>query len=283
MQAYSIRKNTIDWSSFRAQAFAAAGVAQTIPDTYPAISVALRLLNDHESFYLVSRDGGQIGGVDQRCGGPAAPPATPTAPDTVGYVRVPGGAGSGRAPNQFAESIQQTIRTADRVGLAGWIVDLRGNGGGNMWPMLAGVGPILGEGIVGWIVYNDREYEREYRAGAATSFGDVFARAEAPYTLLKEYPKVAVLTDRSVASAGEAIAVFFRGRPVTRSFGAPTCGTHHLQEDFSLSDGAILSLTTAETADRMKTRYGGPIDPDEIIADPGEAVNRAIAWLSGGN
>ena len=39
--------------------------------------------------------------------------------------------------------------------------DLRGNIGGNMWPMIAGVGPILGDGIIGWIVYYDREYERE--------------------------------------------------------------------------------------------------------------------------
>jgi len=39
--------------------------------------------------------------------------------------------------------------SADRDDLIGWIVDLRGNGGGNMWPMLAGVGPVLGEGVVG--------------------------------------------------------------------------------------------------------------------------------------
>ena len=44
-----------------------------------------------------------------------------------------------------------------------WIVDLRGNYGGNIWPMIAGVGPVLGEGIIGWIVYNDSEYEREYQ------------------------------------------------------------------------------------------------------------------------
>ena len=59
---------------------------------------------------------------------------------------------------------------ADRPGLIGWIVDLRTDGGGNMWPMMAGLGPILGEGIMGWIVYNNREYEREYRAGGAMQF-----------------------------------------------------------------------------------------------------------------
>jgi hypothetical protein len=68
-------------------------------------------------------------------------------------------------------------------------VDLRGNGGGNMWPMLAGVGPVLGEGIVGWIVYNNREYEREYGNGSALSLGEAFATADPVYTLSESNPR----------------------------------------------------------------------------------------------
>ena len=60
-----------------------------------------------------------------------------------------------------------------------------------MWPMIAGLGPILGEGIMGWIVYNNREYEREYRNGAALSLGEAFARVAVPYTLIKPAPRVA--------------------------------------------------------------------------------------------
>ena len=40
--------------------------------------------------------------------------------------------------------------------------------------MIAGLGPLYGERIIGWIVYNDRECRREYRDGDARSFGDVF-------------------------------------------------------------------------------------------------------------
>jgi C-terminal processing protease CtpA/Prc len=174
------------------------------------------------------------------------------------------------------------IRTADRPGLIGWIVDLRGNGGGNMWPMIAGVGPVLGEGIIGWIVYNNREYEREYRDGGALSLNEAFAQVANPYTLLKPLPRVAVLTDGLVNSAGEAIAVYFKGRPETRSFGTPTCGHHHLLQGFVLSDRSTLSLTTAQHADRTKRLYGGPIAPDETIGNPEQVVERAIAWLRDG-
>jgi hypothetical protein len=148
--------------------------------------------------------------------------------------------------------------------------------------MIAGLGPILGEGILGWIVYNDREYEREYVGGGAQSFGEVFARVEAPYGLMRENPRVAVLTDATVNSAGEAIAVFFKGRPNTRSFGGPTCGHHHLLQSFPLRDGAVLTLVTAQHADRTRVKWAGPIAPDEMVADPAEVVTRAIAWLHSG-
>jgi len=280
LQAYSFNKDTIDWTSFRTEVFAAAGVAQTISDTYPAFNVAIRLLNDHETYYS-PRNAAPIGPSPVGgCGGLAA--TAPRLPDTVGYVKVASCVCQGTAVTQFAESIQRAIKAADRADLAGWIVDLRGNGGGNMWPMIAGVGPVLGEGIVGWIVYNNREYEREYRDGAATSFGEAFARVSTPYRPLHEYPKVAVLTDGGVVSAGEGIVVFFKGRPATRSFGTPTCGHHHLLEEFRLSDGAVLVLNTARHADRTKRRYAGPIQPAEIVADPAQAAERAVAWLQDG-
>jgi C-terminal processing protease CtpA/Prc len=168
---------------------------------------------------------------------------------------------------------------ADRPGLVGWIVDLRENGGGNMWGMIAGLGPIFGEGIIGWIVYNNRDYEREYRAGAALSLNEPFARVAAPYTLSRPLPRVAVLTSGITVSAAEAITVFFKNRPDTRSFGAPTCGHHHLLQDFGMSNGATLTLKTAHNADRLKRTYAGPVMPDEIETAPGEAVSRAVAWL----
>ncbi len=148
-----------------------------------------------------------------------------------------------------------------------------------MWPMIAGVGPILGEGIIGWIVYNNREYEREYRGGAALSLDEAFASVAAPYILIHPSPKVAVLTAYTTNSAGEAITVFFKGRPNTRSFGTPTCGHHHLLESFPMSNGAALTLKTAHNADRLKRAYAGPVVPDELADAPGQAVSRAVAWL----
>ena len=48
MQANSVNRLRLDWTSFRSTVQAAAGSAQTIPETYGAVSVALGLLDDHQ-------------------------------------------------------------------------------------------------------------------------------------------------------------------------------------------------------------------------------------------
>ena len=170
--------------------------------TTTAIAVALNLLDDFESHYRGS-DGCLVGPSPELVCQPGLT-ETPSLPDTIGYVRLNGCPCEGPAADQYAEAVQQAIRAADRPGLVGWIVDLREDRGGNMWPMIAGLGPIFGEGIIGWIAYNNRDYEREYRAGAALSLNEPFARVAVPYTLIQPLPKAAVLTADTTNSAGEA-------------------------------------------------------------------------------
>jgi hypothetical protein len=49
---------------------------------------------------------------------------------------------------------------------------------------------------------------------------------------------------------------------------------------FTLSDGAVLNLTTSVMADRTKARYGDVVPPDELITNRDEVIARAIAWLT---
>src|SRR5438270_7244326 len=55
----------------------------------------------------------------------------------------------GPTATAFATRVQELIRAVDQPPACGWIVNLRQNGGGLMWPMLAGIGPLLGEGEAG--------------------------------------------------------------------------------------------------------------------------------------
>jgi carboxyl-terminal processing protease len=280
METNHVNRLRLDWTALKAAALALAAGAQTPADTYPAIGAAIRLLDDNHSRFA-DPSGATVASAFRGCASSSAA-VTPTIPPTIGYVRVPSFGGAGDAATTFANGLQRDIMAADRDDLAGWIVDVRGNGGGNMWPMVAGVGPILGEGIAGFfIASNGAATVWDYRGGASRVDGSVQQRVDAPYTLRRAQPRVAVLTDSAVVSSGEATVIAFRGRPETRSFGTPTCGASTALQGFQMSDNAVIFLTVATMADRNRTPYGGQVVPDEVVTDSSQVVDRAIAWLRG--
>jgi carboxyl-terminal processing protease len=189
--------------------------------------------------------------------------------------------------NRFAEQVQSLIRELDQKNLRGWILDLRLNGGGNMWPMLAGVGPILGEGEVGSFVAASGSTKWKYQDGKSLIQSSVLSQVAAPYRVKHEHPPVAVLTDEVTASSGEAIVIAFRGRAKTHFFGMPTRGVPTANQPFKLSDGAILNLTTALEADRTGKQYDSKIPPDTQIksdwsrygTEDDPVIKAAVKWL----
>jgi len=280
MQAHSINRLTIDWSDFRRTVLARAEGAQNITDTYPAIQVALDALGDGHSLYYAST--GTVLGAARHVGCGVSGAGTPALPDDVAYVRVPSFSGTAAEATALADDLQRTIMSADKADLVGWVVDVRGNVGGNMWPMIAGVGPVLGEGVAGYFIDPlGMETAWAYRDGAAWE-GDVAnQRVTAPYRLRRDRPRVAVLTANGIASSGEAVVISFRARPDTRSFGDRTCGLSTANAPYAMSDGATLNITEAVMADRTRTRYGYAVEPDETV--PTElVVDRAVAWLRTG-
>jgi carboxyl-terminal processing protease len=204
----------------------------------------------------------------------------------IGYIAVPGLAAS-PIYNYYVDIMQQIIADIDQTPTCGWVVDLQGNTGGDMWPMLAGIGPILGGGRAGSFAPPADSPAWMYRDGQALLGETVLAQAPTPYHLQRPDPPVAVLTDRQTVSAGEAIAVAFRGRPQTRSFGGATAGLPTYNDIVPLSDGAALQLTVVMDADRTGQTYDAPIVPDvptlnnfgDRGTDADPALRTAVDWL----
>jgi C-terminal processing protease CtpA/Prc len=170
-------------------------------------------------------------------------------------------------------------------------VDLRGNGGGDMWPMLAGLGPLLGHGAVGGSV--DASGRRDhwiYERGEAISVDAAGVRkpiavVAEPVTVTAE--SIAVLIDRGTASSGEAMALAFRGDTRARLFGETTYGASTATRGFKLSDGANLVIAVSTFTDRSGRPYPRDVQPDVEIAVPETLPSRsddavlqsALAWL----
>lgn len=292
----ALYRDRIDWQAVRAQAERMAAGAMSPVQTYPAIRYALNALADNHSRFVdpsgqstvSAQEAGTAGQGVIAASGPEALNLTPS----VSYIWVPAFSGTSLEASTYADRMQTQIRTADTPQACGWVVDLRGNTGGNMWPMLAGVGPILGEGTAGSFVAPRRPtVEWNYAGGRSLGGTTVVTVVPEPYALGAS-PPVAALTSRMTVSSGEAVAVAFRGRENTRFFGTETGGLSTSNESRNLRDGARIILTTAVFADRHGNVYGGVIAPDEFIetaaphdrsasalaSDP--AVQAAVAWLA---
>jgi hypothetical protein len=292
METHALRRAEVDWPALRREAFAHARGAATPAETHAAVRFALRALGDRHSYLqsaAATRALATTAVGNARTGAPAAAPASARLAERIAYLQVPSFAGGAPAQQvDFAETIKNSIQEFDREGVCGWVVDLRRNTGGNLWPVLAGLGPLLGDGELAASVYPDGRRVPIWHRDGQAGFGEYTQlRVRAPYRL-KQRARVAVLHGPATASSAEVLAVAFRGRPGTRSFGAATRGVSGGNRTFALSDGASLVLTVAATSDAAGRVYGGPIAPDEEVARAGTdgadaALAAAVAWLTAGD
>jgi len=313
MQVHALRRNAVAWPHLRVQAWALAAHATNTVGTYVAIRFALDSLGDHHSSLRLT-PALEAQEAQQRAPhlSDAIVPANVTtfSPyvgryDPEGHLEHRGGKAfayvvvtkcfpeNDREFVEFETHLQKIVAELDASHPSGWIVDLRGNVGGNMWPMLAGIGPLLGEGDdLGEFFDTDGHSVWRYRDGVAAEVAegkvDTYPPVEGKPYHLEGTPDVAVLIDRSTGSSGEALAVAFRGRPHTRFFGEHTQGISTVNEAFQLSDGASMWLTIGVQADRTGKQYLSGLAPDQTVPNDNVAhppakdpdVQEALDWLS---
>jgi carboxyl-terminal processing protease len=276
-KAHSLHRDTLAWDTIEPKVRALAAGAESSAEVYPAVRYLLAQLGDNHSFMMPPAQTTQF-----KTGGAQNPaPTVQLLPERVGYVSIPGySGGEAAAARTYATRTHESLAGIFASSSCGWVVDLRQNTGGNMWPMLAGLKPFLGNAGLGTF---------ESPAGSSPPWiAGQAVGVEPPATLAGlESDWVAVITGPRTASSGEAVAIAFRGRPRSRSFGQPTAGLSTANGTFPLPDGAMIFLTTAVDADRTGKRYGDKVDPDERVEpvatptmtdDP--ALAAAVRWLT---
>jgi hypothetical protein len=299
----------VDWKSLSEQAHRAAESAADSLDTYPILVDVLIHLGDGHSFVQASPERQEAfkarhGYPFNRAMGDRKRPtssfssregvkAEKLAIDgaEIQVFDVPRFLGGGPLANYYAQRLYEAQATA-APWACGYVVDLRGNGGGNVWPMLAGLEPLLGEGRVSGSRNRAGVSWTELKDGQALMADHGAAPKVIAQTLeWKKWPgldasPVAVLIDDATASSGEGVAVAFRDRKNTRFFGVATYGISTSNEGFKLSDGANLVITTGVMVDRAGRDQAHGITPDEEIdphlaADGGDpALAKAAAWVA---
>jgi hypothetical protein len=285
----SVYAPTLDWSPIADDARKMSARAKTPRGTYQAIRYAVGTLQDagdkHAAF-LEPAEAKQSGPGTPAFEAASPPPSVSMLNSRLGLIRMPPitSAPSSANSRRYASTALTSIRRLDgRRHPCGWVVDLRKNTGGDMFPMLLSVGPIVGEGdLIGFRGRHGFEYFVSYREGGLSGGGSTFP---APVRVpdLRPRPAVAVLTGEQTASSGEVVTVAFRGRPETRSFGSPTSGATTAAQWYRLADGAVLRLGVSYYVDRNRVVYKHGVIPDvdaTFFGSPGDPQMRAAAaWL----
>jgi carboxyl-terminal processing protease len=323
MRQHDLHGQGVDWTELRTEAFKRAGGAFNPIDTYPAIYWALVQLGDPGSHLrlppglypdqIALLQQAEKDALTNAPGGPRVDNSIPTAftsrrlPEghvitvqgrNFGYVVLPRcSAKDNDGLLLYAADVRRILTDIAGQNPKGWIVDLRGNTGGNMWPMLTGIGPILGDGPAGSFVAADGNVTWFYQDGktGTRNPGGVetvsLTLDEEPALRTSSPAPVAVLVDSSTASSAEAITIAFHGRPDTRFFGTHTAGKSTAVQPFKLDDGAELYLTTAIDADRSGKSYPDGFTPDQIVSVSGSSmpqenndvvIQAAQTWLVAG-
>ena len=176
---------------------------------------------------------------------------------------------------QFMGNAEDGIKYANTVlnalpnTLQGAIIDLRGNRGGNMYPMIAAVHRFLPNDNILQLRtrHNNMKINVEYVLRIANVVQQAYINCP-----------VALLTDEWTGSSGEAVLLCFRGLSNARTFGSPTAGYASCNQPFNLPGGSQLVLTTGEDVARTGEVFcDDPINPDVLIEKPFEA---ALEWIN---
>ncbi len=150
--------------------------------------------------------------------------------------------------------------------LAGWIIDLRFNTGGNSWPMLLALYDLLGDNNISSTLDVNKKLmsttsfqEGKYLVDGVKQF-QIKPKGE-----MLDQAKVAVLTGVVTASSGEVVAMAFKGRPNTVFIGENTMGFTSANYEAALPFNAKLILTKNFNADGAGNYYEY-ISPDIHIS-----------------
>lgn len=282
MEKGSINRNHLDWDALKKEVYKKASNALTSEDTYEAIELAIALLKDNHSFFMRPE---QVSFFETKSNDSAIDVIQSKSMlinNQIGYLLIPPCHSlSENSMKEYALSIQQEIQKLDKNKLNKWIVDLRGNSGGNMWPMVLGLRPLIKAETFGFFADGSGEFYAWNFEGLSVKAGnfEICSLNEPSYQLYQLSPGIAILVDNQTASSGETTTIAFLGGDQTKVFGQKTGGYTSANEAIKLSDGAAIFLATTYSADRIGRIYRDGITPDQTTEVGDFTLNEAIRWL----
>ncbi|WP_229118404.1 S41 family peptidase [Actinomyces israelii] len=254
-----------EWETARADAAGRIKEAATHDEVDDILADAIKVAGGRHSFIMDAAD------LQSSIDSYTAP--TSSMDGCVLTVTVPAFMGTAEQGKEYATTLADALGAE---GVCGVVVDLRDNDGGDMGPMLAGLSPLLPDGVITSFVSQGRTSDVTLKDGAIKGGGSPTSVGQRD----KLDVPVAVLTSQTTASSGEQALLAFRGLDNTRVFGQATAGYASVNQTFPLYTGRTMVLTIGTSQARTGEGFGEePIAPDVETPRQG-APEAATAWIA---
>lgn len=187
-----------------------------------------------------------------------------------GYIRIPGNSDfSFQKVDSISTDIISQINSINSNTIKGWIIDLRLNTGGNMYPILLGLKDFLGNNIVfgGFKnANNENTGTWEIKDNRLIIDGNILQNKTALKYQIPENIPIVILSSFYTASAGEMTTIAFKGRDKAFIVGEPTANYTTAVQGFEINNFSGINLSTDYVFDRNSNIYKSFVNPDfEII------------------
>jgi carboxyl-terminal processing protease len=288
-KTHAVNTSTVNWDSVRSDMYREATYALSVNDLGPAFQVMLVALNDRQGELYNSTTQTMIAVYpDETTLGEHTSGTTfdcRLMKNDVRYLRIP--SGNMDVHNQ-AQMIRDAINPLIQNEQGNWIIDLRYTTGGQLHAMLAGMAPVLGEGLLTTVVDGKKKIRDLYSA-----HNGKFYKNHSLMINLPSYPKdlkasrIAVLTSEYTSGAAEIVALILKGRKNTKFFGQPTAGKIPVTTSIHINQHLVMKLTHIKYLDRNGDAYSQHIEPDATVAfedisnlDQHKTIDDAVLWLT---
>ncbi|MBC3540498.1 S41 family peptidase [Rufibacter sediminis] len=231
LQEHSLNRDAVNWEELRRAAYEKARGAKTYEEVAPVYPFLFEQLNDYHGWFTYKgksyswrrnpaqpRNAAVVAELKKKPG-----VQVKVLKNGIGYILLQGNSDFGMTNvNRDAQAIRDSISKIHPGKIKGWIIDLRLNTGGNMYPMFGGLAQLMGDGKVGGFVTKDQKPEEEWSIRDSNFYVNTALVTNVPQALqVAGDAPMAVLLSNMTASAGEAVAISLKGA----SSGKPPTGS----------------------------------------------------------
>lgn len=255
-----------EWKEKRKEVLASAKAITTLDEAHSLVEEAAAVAGGKHSFLMAP--------IKDTASFAETVPEVRLLDNDIVHVNLPGHMGVKVSDSLYIHTVLSFL--LEHLDAKGVIVDLRENTGGNMYPMIASVSPLLPDGVI--IQFKSRKRTAPIPLDYVQLSYDL---SPADIGKFPATTPVAVLTSEMTGSSGEATLLCFRGLANARTFGRPSAGYASGNVTHLLADGYKFAIThSCDVARTGEVFCDDPIDPDVETETP---LEDAINWIESSN